>query len=535
MFHSALSFLGLCLFVHLIACGEEKSHHPSPSGASGIEGAFQRAAQENGIPKRFLMAVGYLESRLIPDRGSANYVSLDPQTGPVLRGTVLTETAFGLPLNVLGLDPAKPESSSLEIQINAYAQHVAKTLTAKGVVLSPQPTTPDQIFQWIELFATIHRQGMTQRRNVQILFARELISILNQGFLWQDPTRDAHIELPPETQQINSDAFPINARNWLKLTERDSELRLATYLPLVTVPSGENRDQPRRIEVIHCPLSLSGCLELQSRLEESQVKLSAHYILSDDKTLMNRAIQVADNSEGLPMTESNGLTTVHKGSVVIMLVGASGRIVKGVRSPATPTWFNDYQLRTMGQLVNDLCTLFAQKNPEIKRDECMSIGGDKGVKFHVQKASEEFTWGLIPDYDPTIFDAYIKNPSGLNSEIAFDPQIGKQPSFAGQNIPFKIHFDSESKIIEVERLSRCALGEVLWEPIRHLQVRNLTDTTLSESFYDSGPNRDGIQYIRVRIYAKDGKLLGWATQKIGLTKYESDPYNASDKHCLFKK
>lgn len=525
------SFNCFWLLAFMTACGSPKKdkHHHQP--IPGVEGAFNQAEKDFGIPKRFLLAVAYLESRLVSTMGSATYVSTDPQTGPVLRGTILSETAFGLPMSILGLDPQAAESQSLPSQISAYASYVSKTIQSKGITLPPHPANPDQIFQWIETLATIHRRGMTQRRNVQILFAKEMINILNAGFIWQDPNQDAVLELTPEPTKIDIETFPINARNWFRLTELDSELRLATYLPLVTVSSGETRDQPRRIEVIHCPLSLSGCLELQSRTEESQVKLSAHYIIPDDRSLISRAIQVADHSEGLLLTEANGTAIPHKGSVIIMLTGQSGRIVKGIRSPAIPTWFNDIQLRMMGQLINDLCTLFSQKNPEIKRDECMTIGGENGVKFHLPHASEEFIWGFIPDYDATIFDAYIKNPSGLNSEIAFDPQVGKLPTVAGQGISFKVHFHNESRILEMERLSRCSNGELLWEPIRHIQVRNKTDATLVESFFDSGPNRDGTQFLRVRIYGKDGKLLGWATQKIGLTKFESEPYFASDKHC----
>jgi hypothetical protein len=372
---------------------------------------------------------------------------------------------------------------------------------------------------------------MTQRRNVQILFARELMETLNKGFLWQDPTTDQLLTLPPEPVPLQVDSFPINGRNWFKLTELESELRLATYLPLVTVPSGVNRDQPRRIEVIHCPLSLSACLELQTRSEESQVHLAAHYLIHNDKAILSRAIQVADHSESMTLTDPSGNSVPHKGSVILMLVGASGRITKGVRNPALPTWFNDAQLRNLGQLINDLCTLFSQKDPGFSREDCMGIGGERGVRFHSQGSSEEYTWGMIADFDPTIFDSYIKNPSGLGSEVAFDPQVGQTPTVAGQEIPFKLHFDNESRMLEIERLSRCSDGKVLWEPVRHLQVRGQTDATIKESFFDSGPNRDGGQFFRVRIYAKDAKLLGWATQKVGLTRYEADPYYASEKLC----
>ncbi len=519
------------LFFMVTACGSKNHKSPQGSLPPGVDSAFEIASQKYGIPKRFMMAVGYLESQLVPYTGSATYVALDPGTGPLLRGTFLTETAFGLPMASLGLDPKQPASETLEVQINAYGDYLAKTLSSKGLTLKSAPSTPEDLFQWIEALATIHRRGMTQRRNVQIIFARELIDILNTGFIWQDPSKDQTLVLPPEPQKIQIDGFPVNGRNWFKLTELESELRLATYLPLVTVASGEHRDQPRRIEVVHCPLSLSGCLELQTRAEESQVRLAAHYVIQHEKNLMTRIIQVADHTEAMVLTEPTGEAVPHKGSVILMLVGPSGRIVKGVRNPAFPTWFNDHQLRTMGQLINDLCTLFAQKDPSFKRDQCMSIGGEHGVKFHNQDQSEEYTWGMIADFDPTIFEAYIKNPSGLGSEVAFDPQVGTMPTLAGQPVTFKMLFDNESRMLEIERLSRCSDGKVLWEPVRHLQVRGQTAASINESFYDSGPNRDGAQFFRVRVYSKDSKLLGWATQKIGLTKFEGEPFYASEKLC----
>lgn len=523
--------LAILLSILASGCGSKPPKAVQSLALPTVEAAFNQASQEFGIPKRLLMAVGYLESRLVPTMGSAAYVAIDQGTGPLLRGTFLTETAFGLPMSTLGLDPKQASSETLEVQIKAYAAYVANSLASKGLSLKSSATSPEEIFQWIESLSTIHRRGMTQRRNVQIIFARELIETLNGGFIWQDPNKDQTLVLPPEPQKIQIDSFPVNGRNWFKLTELESELRLATYLPLVTVASGENRDQPRRIEVLHCPLSLSACLELQTRSEESQIRLAAHYVIHQEKNLLGRMIQVADHTEAMVLTEPTGESLPHKGSVVLMLVGSSGRIVKGVRTPAYPIWFNDQQLRNLGQLINDLCTLFSQKDSGFKREECMSIGGENGVKFHHQGPSEEYTWGMIADFDPTIFEAYIKNPSGLGSEVAFDPQVGQMPTQAGQPITFKMLFDNESRMLEIERLSRCPDGKVLWEPVRHLQVRGQNAASITESFFDSGPNRDGGHFFRVRVYAKDSKLLGWATQKIGLTKFETEPYFASEKLC----
>jgi hypothetical protein len=83
----------------------------------------------------------------------------------------------------------------------------------------------------------------------------------------------------------------------------------------------------------------------------------------------------------------------------------------------------------------------------------------------------------------------------------------------------------------LERLNRCRSGAVVWEPLRISQVRKKTQATLTEAFHDSGPNRNGEQFFRLRLYGTDGHLIGWTMAQIMIRNYEADPEFASDKYC----
>jgi hypothetical protein len=529
-----LGFLGwsFLLLTGVQGCGPKAgSKGPAGNGAGQVEQAFTKAARDYGIPVRYLMAVGYLESHLSSDPATATYASLTDPHASVDRGTVMTQTAFGVSTLTLGLDPAQEASRLLETQIDAYAHWVSDRLKSANVSLPQDPKTAEERFYWIENLALLQRKGVAQRRNVQIVFANELIATLNRGFLWQDPRDSAMVRLEPESTPLSQASFPANARNWLQLSELDAQLYTATYLPLVTVPSGEVKNKPKRVEVIQCPMSLSACLELQTRGDDSEIRLAAHYIIPADKTIFNKSLQVSNHNEALVVTNLRGENVAVQDAIVIMLTGDSGRPIQGQRSPALPTWFSDAQLRSMGQVINDICTLLSQKDSEVKREECMSIGGEKGIKFRGQELRDDYRWGDIPDFDPTIFEAYVRSPSGLGAEIAFEVDQGKKYISAGENLSLTMLLDPQARTVELERLSRCQSGRVVWEPVRTKQIRNDRRITFQESYFDAGPNKNGEQFFRVRVYGKDTRLLGWSITNVLLRGYEEDLASASEKFC----
>lgn len=529
--------IGVSLALSTYGCGQKSKGSGGGGSSTGkVEQAFLTAASETEIPVRYMMAVGYLESRLAPQNATSNYVAIGHEDEPVARGTLLTQTAFGRTFEELGLDPTKDTSQLLEVQIDAYAKWLRSKMDASDLALTADPVDGDEQFEWIRNLALLHRQGLEQRRNVQIVFAKELIQILNEGFVWQDPRNGEQMIFEKEDPTIDIDdeeTFPVTGKDWLALNDlpESAQIYTATYLPLTTVPTSGIENKPKRVEVMHCPLTLSACLELQTRNEESDIRLAAHYMIPQDRHVFGKVVQVALHKEVVILTNSKGEDVPVQDAVVVMLVGNSGRSVSGARNPAIPTWFTDRQMRAMAQVVNDVCTLLAQKDETVDRDECMSTSSSRGVQFRHQAESEEYRWGDIADFDQTIFDAYIKNPAGLSSSVAFEFDDDERRFEAGEEIPLTILFDSSARTVELERLNRCPSGKVVWEPVRIDQVRAENSVTFEEIYHDSGPNRNGDQFFRARIYAKDGRLTGWSIDQVFLENFESDPAFASQKYC----
>ena len=493
-------FVGLFVMLSTIyGCGKSKrDRHGGGVKPAPVEAAFSLGSRENSIPLRFLMAVGYLESRLAPQNATASYVSLDNASDPILRGSIMTQTAFGQTFETLGLDPNLEDSQVLEVQIRAYAAWAGKQL--ESLKLPPNPRSPEEKFYWIENLANLQRRGIAQRRNVQILFARELIKVLNEGFIWQDPRDGSKITLTPETPAIEIEQFPENGRNWFTMVELDSQIGFsATFLPLASASWDDEFDnQPRRIEVIHCPLTLSGCLELQTRGAESEIHLAAHYMIPafsqnpKEKDIINKVVQVAEHKKAIILTNNRGESYPVTDALVIALVGNSGRLLAGKREPAEPTWFTDRQLRFLGQLVIDLCQYLSQKSPDkVNYDACIATSGDLGVQFRHQGESEEYRWADIADFDRSIFEAYIRSPTGLGTEVAFEFERNQREFRAGDPVSFNVLFNAVAKQVKIERLARCLDGRTVWELISTDDVRGKTRIPIQKVFFDGGPNHNG--------------------------------------------
>lgn len=559
-----MSYLLIVNIAMLGGCGKKPAKGGGGSAPVGaIEVAFIKTAAETGVPVRYMMAVAWLESRLTATAATANYLSEDDGDQAVARGTVMTETAFGLTQEALGLDLALPDSSTLPAQIAAYGLTVQRLLRENNLTLPPNPVSEEDKFNWMASLAAVHRQGLAQRRNVRVLFAEELIKVLNEGFVWQDPDNEGErLQLQPEQPPIDVSKFPQNGQAWFQLDKDIGDIDRATFMPLASVSTGSFSNKPKRVEVIHCPLSLSACLELQTRCvepatnpasddgdapdnraprcKESDVYLAAHYVIpplspADEGAQRPKILQVVRHKNALVLTNSLGQNTVIDDAIVIMLAGNSGRILSGARRPAIPAWFTDRQLRAMAQVVNDVCTLMWQENPKtVDRNACMSSRGDNGVRFRHQ-IGQEYRWGDIADFDPTIFDAYLASPTGLGTEAAFEFAGNRREYRAGESIQFTTLFSSNARSVELERLSRCRDGRVVWEPVDNQPVLpGHTRHTFNRILLDSGPNGNGDQFFRARIYERgEGKLLGWTIDRVVLSDYEEGDAFASSKYCEY--
>ncbi len=510
-----------------------------PKGSSGggvaigkVESAFLIAARENRIPVRILMATGYLESQLVPQIALANYVSIDSDE-PSARGTIVTETAFAQTFTTLGLDKEKSDSQTLEVQIAAYAKWLRTRIDTDGLSLNENPVLRDDLFYWIQLMSRVQRNGLEGRQNVQILFAKELIEVLNNGFVWQNQTDASEtITFQPEQAKIEYKDFSLNGQNFFNLTELNGRFYGAKYLPLATVTPSDIINKPKRVSIIHCPLTLSACLELQTRNEESDVNLAAHYIIPQDASVFPDIIQVADHQEAVIVTNSAGQDVPVTDSIVVMLVGSSGRNISGKRVPANPTWFTYYQLERMRYAVDSICTYLAKtptEGVEVNRDQCMAFDGDNGLFFRSQGPSEEYRWGDIADYDRSIFQAYFR--ATPKQSVAFEFPNKNHIFAAGQSIPLLMHVGPDANDLTVERLARCHNGKVVWITVRNRQVFGETKIVLDEILHDAGPNDNGEHFFRMKVFGRDGLLTGWAVDKIHLVGYKNKSLYASEDQC----
>jgi len=513
------------------ACGKKKSgSSPGPS-VGPVERVFQAAASENGVPVRYLLAAAWVESRLAPARSSTPYVNPSDQTDQVFKGLRLSQTAFGLTQEQLGI-AGQENAETLSVQVGAYAALLKSRV--ESLRLNRSPSTPEDKFQWVWEIAQMHRDGLTGRRNVQIVFAHELIAALNQGFIWQDADTGEVVTLQKETPGLKIQDFPVDRQALFQLDTMSGQVRRAEFMHLVN-PSGggQVRNEPQRIEVIHCPLTLSACLELQTKAQGDEVHLGSHYVIPEDPregAYVDRALQVAFHDEVVSLTGTDGKFRTVQDAIVVTLVGNSGRYVQGKRIPAAPTWMGANQLRLLGGLINDVCARLATDNG-VDFNACISTGGANGVRFR-NPAGEDYRWGDIPDFDETIFKAHIASGGALQDATAFEFAGERRQFQAGQQINLTLRFGPRAKLIELETLVRCADQRVVWAPEATKEVISTTKRTIEVVKNYAGPNDNGDHFFRARILGANGEVIGWAVDRVYLTNYDVTGHVAPSKYCI---
>lgn len=520
------------------ACGGEKRKHKAEEGKpTSIHGIFQHAASTYGIPSRFLLAAAYLESGITPTKSTSLYAnSANGSNGKL--GVRVGETAFGLTREKLGMPNDDGLADSLEKQIDAYCRLLkAEVLNAK-LNLPANPGDSENKFRWIWQMAQFHRDGIAQRRNVQVLFANELIDILNNGFEWQDPKSAEFISFPPENPPIKKHELALDQQKLFRLNTPRAEIANAKFFPLTRVDSAERQNHPKHIEIVHCPFSLSGCLELLQH-KDNEVEIGAHYIVPAELTdsselgeIVTQVFQVAHHEEVVEITSASGGVQFIDDAIVIMMSGRSGRMNNGVREPARPGWYTVAQLKALGNLINDLCLALSQGDPAVKVDECVSMKGSSGLHFHQQGVSEVLRWGDIPDFDETIFAAYIANPTGLpGGDAAFD--FGNAHRYtAGQVVPIKAVFPPSARIVELEELVRCPDGKLVWSSLSTEHVRSTSRVSINKSFWDAGPNGNGEHHFRIRVFAGIDELIGWDVDQVFIQNFDAEAPSFSSKECI---
>ncbi len=106
----------------------------------------------------------------------------------------------------------------------------------------------------------------------------------------------------------------------LRIDDDLSDINSARRLELVGRSANSLQNQPRRIEVIHCPLSLAACLALQDLGVESNVRLGAHYIIPQDDKIISTSHSNSRSRARVSLTSVDGTVKDVSDAIIIMLV-----------------------------------------------------------------------------------------------------------------------------------------------------------------------------------------------------------------------
>ncbi len=496
-----------------LGCGQDKKHKsPAPAPLGAVAKVFAEVSGKYRLPREILMAVTYKESGFSPLPSRGHY-DIDGSS----RGMPIGETSVGLPRSILKLgDDA--DSQTLTAQLEAYGAWIRSNLDAQHLDLSPVLSTPDTIYDWVWQLARMHYSDKESRKNVQILFALETIEILNKGFLWQDADSRERVELLPRNPPLARASFSAPIQANLQLDTRTSEIFSVDYLQLTYGESTKVENQPKKIIIMHCPFSLSSCLGSQVQTPSSgSVTLGAHYVIPADDRFLGRPVKILQHRSPVRLTDSDGNQQQITDAIVVMLVGSSGRYVDGKRTQTDPSWYNRTQLKNLGEVVLGICQLMNRDDPSINVDSCRTPG--EGVNFRMPNG-KSFRMGDVPDFDPSIFWSFIKNPDGSSGEINITLPSNQKLFPAGTPISVNLGFIRGTAKLEVQLLERCNSGKTVWSTLQSLRLRNLDKKTIEINLLDQGPNLNGQQFLRAMAYDQDGTLMGWDVQDLFLSNFD---------------
>ena len=507
----------------LSGCGSKKSKNDGGGNNSEVQGVFNEAAGKYQVPARMMLAAAFLESNLNADKASTPYFQDEGEkSGKRDLGFAMTETAFGLSKKKLGISTADG-SSTLEVQVEAYAKLVRESIDAKGIALANNPSNIDEKYYWIWELAQIHRRGEDLLRNVRIVWAEELMAVLNEGRIWQDPSNGEILELRPEDRPIAVADFPSDGQKLFRLQTNKADILNARRFEMMNESSTSVQNNPTHIKIIHCPLGLSACLELQDAELGSDVKIDAHYIIPQNDEIVPVSLQVRNHEDPVQLTNANGTPNDIVDAIVVMLVGNSGRYVKGIRSSADPTWFTAWQLRQMDNVVSGVCRKLNQEtNGVIDANACSSPGGTNGVHFQHQELRATYRWGDIADYEKSIFAAYLRaTDSNITGEATLEFPKKDRIYNAGENIEMFARFQPGAVYIQLEAAVRCPDEQLVWSSIgSSVVVGKAAHQFQGINLADGGPNGNGQHFLRAVVYGENHDLYGWAISDVFVRNYD---------------
>jgi hypothetical protein len=504
---------GLSSLLLLPSCGQEpKKKAPNAPPLGEVAQVFHDVASRYRLPKDILMAVAYKESGFAAEPSRGIY----DQDGSI-RGMQNGETTIGLPRSILKLDDT-PENHSFRAQMEAYGAFVRASLDAQHLDLSPALNTADAVYDWAWQLAQMHSQGKEARKNVQILFAMETIETLNRGFLWQDDDTLEKIELPPRNPPLTIESFSAPIQANLQLDTSISEIFTVDYLQLTYGETGKIDNQPKRVIVVHCPLTLSSCLASQVQpASPNHVMLGAHYIIPADDKLLKKPVKILPHRAPVRLTDTNGQQQLITDAIVVMIVGQSGHYQDGQRLQVDPSWYSRKQLQQMGKVIEGVCTLINRDDPSVDMQRCRTP--QDGLEFRVP-SGKAFRIGDIPDFEPSIFWSFARSPDDLSGDIDLQLPVNQKLFPAGSSITLNLAFIRSTAKIDVQILERCPSGKTVWSTINSMAVRNIDRKTIQVERFDQGPNLNGQQFVRALAYDANGRLMGWGMQDFFLSNFD---------------
>ncbi len=477
------------------SCGRDKASDADVGPVSVLDQTFQTTATQYHIPVRLLKAVTFLESRLNPASSTVLYNNgqwIGPSRG---------ETAMGLSGDVLHMPGDPAQRGSFPLQLRAYGAWLSTAV--KGFHLNEAPQSSNELFKWILQVARLHYTGK-HAKNARALFARDLISILNQGYTGQ--YQGQPVILAKEDPVISLNQTDMIIQDLLQMeTLGTSKIKSAALVPFGNRDAHPVEQKPEGILVQHCPFSFSTCLDMQDE-ERDTFFLGAHYLVPQTEELSGIPLQINKHNVAVGMLTPQGAKT-YSNRVVLMLVGQAGRIIQGVRNPADPTWYTHWQLSRLGNLIREIC-LDLEQTQGLDADACQ-----RDVQVQHTTAGQSFHWGDVLDYDPMIFSHYAKNPGPAD---ALHVQLEKTVYEKGETIPFHLTFPLQTQTVEIEQLVRCSENDLRWTMIDSQEVSNLDQLDSFKKFFHVGPNQDGQQFVRIKIYGDQQALLGWDTRSLFL-------------------
>ncbi|RZA25009.1 MAG: hypothetical protein EOP10_08145 [Proteobacteria bacterium] len=515
--------LTLALSVGVTFCGKSSSPQTAPIILPPIQQALTTTSTTQRIPADILASVLFKESGLSGAPTGSLYGPTNTAIGPKLG-----ETAMGLPRDTLGLD-ASMENDSIAVQMTAYGKWVRGKLDEAHLDLPVSLARADDVYDWIWQLARMHYPDATSPKNLQILFAMELLKTLNQGFIWQDPNSSERLELPARVPAIQITDFSDTVQANLLFDSRVSDILAADYLQLTYYNETSVLNRPRRIEVIHCPYTVSNCLANQLD-PTNPAPLQAHYVIPADYSVLPRPVKILPHSTPVRRLNEDGQIQTTTDAIVIMLVGNSGRYVEGERTQVNPNWYTKEQLSDLGKVIIGLCQALPRENPVVTTETCSTIG--TGIQFSDASRHKRFQLGDIPDYEASIFESVVRNPSNINGAVSAKLPANTKTFASGSPISVEFTFIKGTSRLEIQRLERCVSGKTVWVPINTQYLRSVDRKSVDITLYDDGPNKNGQQFIRAMAYAADGSFMNWSNTSFFLSGFDRATAASNSAQCL---